>query len=220
MQPLSELCYTTRFGIFLVLVFTFLLSGCGGGSGSATNTFTAGTPVIATQVNDNLQGLVTAINTLANRVDKLEGKFTSADVAGTYTLSWLEVSMNTLSNNVVGLATLRHQSILGTVTLNVDGTGGYYLTDSSAQFDINGSSPGVVSVTTGSVTYGRGGIHAPGTYNIAWSLSGSTLTINGFPFNGDTFQHAAGGRLFINVGHTFSEPSGEQLNFLRLLMRN
>jgi hypothetical protein len=220
MQSLSELCYTTRLGIFLILVFTYLLSGCGGGSGSAAKTTTVGTPVIATQANNNLQELVTAINSLANRVDKLEGKFASADVAGTYTVSWLGVSMNTLSNNVVGVATLRHQSIQGTVTLNADGTGGYYLTDSSAQFDINGSLPGAVSVTTGSVNYGRGGIPAHGTNNIAWSLSGNTLTINGFPFNGDTFQHAAGGRLFINVGHTFSESSGEQLNFLRLLMRN
>lgn len=55
-------------------------------------TFAAGSPAKAGEVNANFQALVTAVNNLGSRVNKLEGQLAANDVPGKYSLSTVNLS--------------------------------------------------------------------------------------------------------------------------------
>lgn len=87
------------------------------------NTFTAGSPARASEVNANFTALANAANALDARLDALEaanGALTAADVAGTYRVLSVRNSNGSLS------ATRRFfsssGSTEGTVTFNANGT--------------------------------------------------------------------------------------------------
>ena len=143
------------------------------------NTFTAGTPAKAADVNANFQALVTAINTLSARVDKLDGTtaITAADVVGTYTMNGLMVQVfkgpQAAGTPGVTYDTAGSGAVSGTVTINADGTGSVSpISINFSQMDMPEYDPmnpaSVANVTSGITT-------APGE-NFTWTLTGNTIT--------------------------------------------
>jgi cytoskeletal protein RodZ len=182
---------------FLVL----LLSGAANAQTTVPNTFVAGTPAKAADVNADFQALVTAINNLATRVSKLEGKFTAADIAGTYAIAGLEVELGKESDT---RAVIHNADSNASLTLNADGTFSLSSLSNNAKLiiDLNppsGSPP--INATTGSNNQTSSG---------TWALSGNTLTLTVttsnlllvVPPTVLTFINAAGTSLFIRAGHT------------------
>jgi len=80
------------------------------------HTFTSGTPARADEVNANFQALVNAINALGERVDKLEGPLTAADIAGTYHMENLQIGVDAPSGDTEVIA------YRGPFTLAANGT--------------------------------------------------------------------------------------------------
>lgn len=76
----------------LLLAFSCAVSSVGVmAQVTVPNTFAAGSPARAADVNANFQALATAINGLTTRVNRLEGGLAAADIPGTYNFSVLNL---------------------------------------------------------------------------------------------------------------------------------
>jgi hypothetical protein len=177
------------------LWLAILSTGALAQSVTVPNTFAAGQPAKAADVNANFQALVTAINALETRVSKLEGQFTSTDLQGAiYAIQWIQVGFGPYPSTW-------QDGYTGTVTLNADGSAS--LTDTDTDYsDVGGTQ--AKNVTTGSLS---------GT----WTLSGQTLTFTGS--NGGTITSTciSGGRLCIAT--LLGDKSGA-VSLLALLRTN
>ena len=83
-----------RIAMLRSLALSILMSAASVGFAQTAvpHTFTANTPARAAEVNANFQALVTAINAIGARVNRLEGQLASADIPGTYILSTVNLS--------------------------------------------------------------------------------------------------------------------------------
>lgn len=169
----------------------FAVTGIVTAATTVPHTFTSGTAAKASEVNDNFAALATAIDALGARVDKLEGTLTMSAVAGTYHLSLFSVSpyANSTSSTIYGSNYNLIRTGNDTITLNADGTG-----TASGSVDI----VNYEQAPTAQVTH----TNSPDSSTFTWTLSGGAIT-----FRGKTFQHAAGGRLFINVSNSIGDSS-------------
>ena len=96
-----------------------VLAGTASAQVSVPNTFAAGTPARAAEVNANFQALVTAMNSLSTRVSKLEGNIVSSDLVGTYTVNQFQTELGASSSTSAGRVAVYTGG--GTVTFAVDG---------------------------------------------------------------------------------------------------
>lgn len=159
------------------------------------NTFTAGAPARAADVNANFQALVTAINALGARVTKLEPPTAAADFAGTYAMQRFQTELGGGGSARVAVYT----SSDGTVTLAADGTATRTSsTEQGHQLNLPGDT----------LTPFSGSSDAAGA--ITWTYSGGKVTIFG-----GTFSVADGGRLLIR---TSANPA-DGTNVLLMLVR-
>jgi len=86
------------------------------------NTFVAGAPAKAADVNANFQALATAINSLNTRVGKLEGgPVTSSDLVGSYAINSLQTELGGAGVNP-GKYVASYVA-KGTISFAADGTG-------------------------------------------------------------------------------------------------
>jgi hypothetical protein len=157
-------------------------------------TFTAGTPAKAAEINADFQALVTAINALSVRVDKLDGitpaaALTAADVVGTYSCHFFGTAMTAppaiapaMPANILETRTLN-----GTLTIVNGGTGTFVGTRNSFK-QANGLTA-VLGVTIPAPV--------PTTPPIAWTVAGGVLSIPSVT----NFTIASGGSLLINAGY-------------------
>lgn len=161
--------------ISIIALSLLILSASASAQISVPNTFAAGDPARAADVNDNFQALVTEINALSSRVTKLEGQVTSSDLVGTYTINQFQSELG--DGGHVAAYTGG-----GTVTLAADGTG---TISGNTELGYQLSVPG------GSLT----AIDRPqATESFSWSLTDGTLTAFG-----GTFSVAVGGRLLVRT---------------------
>ncbi|MDE2420859.1 MAG: hypothetical protein KGO49_06730 [Gammaproteobacteria bacterium] len=165
-------------------------------SGLIPYTFSAGTPIVADQVNTNFQSLATAISNLQTTVGKLNGSvaLTSTDLVGTYSMNYLQNELHGQTGSG-GYAEVDSYTSGGTVTLNSDGTGTMTgINETGTNLTISG---GNTSIGQGSVQ-GTAAVHASaGSNTFTWSYSGNNvaLTIGSQTVN---FTVVAGGKLLIN----------------------
>ncbi|ALT77992.1 hypothetical protein [Paucibacter sp. KCTC 42545] len=86
------------------------------------NTFVAGAPAKAADVNANFQALATAINSLNTRVGKLEGgPVTSSDLVGSYTINAIQTELGGAGINPGKFVSTYVAK--GTISFSADGTG-------------------------------------------------------------------------------------------------
>jgi hypothetical protein len=171
-----------------------LLFVCAGASSAQTTvpfTFSAGSAAKASEVNGNFQALVSSLNALATRVAKLEGQITTADVAGTYTISGLQTGL-------IPPQTVETIAYSGSVTLAANGT--YTAVLLGNGFDL---------VVGGARTLHTTNDNLGGT----WSLSGNTVALTGdIPAQ---FATAAGGRVLVTSSFNNTDGSNVLLVFVR-----
>ena len=145
---------------------------------SVPNTFAAGTPARAADVNANFQALVTAINAIGTRVAKLEGQITAADLVGTYTLHQLQTELGGGTSERVAVYTGG-----GTVTLAANGTGTI-----SGNIELGHQ----LNLPAGTLTP----INRPqATSNFTWTYAGGAISALG-----GSLSVVAGGRLLVFTG--------------------
>lgn len=171
-----------------------LLGGSASAQVSVPNTFAAGTPARAADVNANFQALVNAVNGLTSRVSKLEGQVTAADLAGTYAIHQFQTELGGGVSQRVAVYT----SSAATLTLAADGTG------SVSSVATQGHQ---LNLPSGSLLP-RSDTDPAGS--LAWTLAGGTVNMLG-----GTFSVANGGRLLIR---TSANPA-DGTNVLLLLVR-
>ena len=171
-----------------------ILVGAASAQVSVPNTFSAGTPARAADVNANFQTLVNAINDLSSRVSRLEGQVTVADLAGTYAIHQFQTELGGGTSQRVAVYT----SNGGTATLAPDGTGAVS-TIAVQGYQLN--------LPAGS-RIPRSSTDPSGT--LTWSLSGGKVNLFG-----DKFSIADGGRLLIRT----SANTVDGTNVLLLLVR-
>lgn len=156
-----------------------LVALCTAASAQVTvpNTFAAGAPARAADVNANFQALVTGINALGSRVSKLEGQITSTDLVGTYAINQFQSELGGGASQRVAVYTGG-----GTATFAANGTGTISgNTELGHQLNLPG----------GTLT----AINRPqASGNFTWSLSAGTVTALG-----GTFSVVSGGRLLIRT---------------------
>lgn len=183
---MRTLTFTTAFA-------ALFLSGTALAQVSVPNTFTAGAPARAADVNANFQALVTAINGLGARVSKLEGNIVSSDLVGTYTLKRFQSELGGGASERVAIYTSG-----GTVALATDGSVTLSgITELGHQLNL----------PSGTLT----AINRPQPAGTAtWSYSGGTVTAFG-----QSFAVANGGRLLIAT----SVNPADGTNVLLLLTR-
>lgn len=146
---------------------------------SVPNSFTAGAPAKAADVNANFSALAAGINALSARVAKLEGQITAADLVGTYALKGIQMELGGGAG-----AHLASYVYTGTLTLAADGTGSLTSTQSGSQLNLAVSPPT------------RGSASKPAeTGVLTWSLSGSSVTALGM-----NFAVSNGGRMLVAAG--------------------
>lgn len=157
------------------------------------NTFTAGSPARAAEVNANFQALTTALNGLTTRVAKLEGQITANDLVGTYAVSQFQTELGGAPAARVAVYTGG-----GSVTLAANGTGSLIgNVELGHQLNLLGATLAAINRP-----------QPPDA--LAWSYSGGTLNIDG-----GVFYVVAGGRLLIRSG---TNPA-DGTNVLLLLTR-
>jgi hypothetical protein len=184
------------FNVVAAVIFA-LLGGAASAQVSVPNTFTAGTPARAADVNANFQALVTAVNTLSSRVSKLEGQITSADLVGTYAVNQFQSELGGGASGRVAVYTGG-----GTVTFAAGGTG---TVSGNTELGHQLNLPG------GTLT----AINRPqADFSINWSFSNGTVTVT-FTQGSNTFSVVAGGRLLIA---TSTNPA-DGTNVILLLTR-
>lgn len=181
----------------ILLALSLVALSCGvSAQTSIPNTFAAGTPARAAEVNANFQALATAINTLTTRVAKLEGSgLTAADIAGTYAVTGMQMGLIP-SVGTPGAGTnqglLESISYSGTLTLTAGGgaggtsSGNVTEAKNSLRWVFNPTGPSLTTTLT------------PSTQSEAlsgsWTLTGNRLSLGGIDYHG-----AAGGRVFIGA---------------------
>lgn len=122
---------------------------------------------------------------LTERVAKLEGQITAADLVGTYAIIVLE-------NDLVGLipgvrnANIKNQAFTGTVTLNADGTGSSNVTGTG----------NVLTLGTGALTQIPGG----GSGNFHWTYANGTITTDATSDFGNNISFTVGLNTRLAVG--------------------
>lgn len=162
-----------------IAALTFVtLSAAASAQVTVPNTFAAGAPARAADVNANFQALVTGINALSSRVSKLEGQITSSDLVGTYAVNQFQSELGGGASERVAIYTGG-----GTVTLAVNGTGTLSgNTELGHQLNLLG----------GTLT----AINRPQTTaaSFSWSLTNGTVAALG-----GTFSIVAGGRLLVRT---------------------
>lgn len=170
------------------------------------HTFTAGTPANAAHVNANFQALVTAINTLSDRVDRLDGTtpVTAADVVGTYTLSGLMVQVFIDGVSTARVDHVASGAMSGTVIFNADGTGSNTISMNVSQMNM----PKLANVASTVVT----GPQSLPVETFTWTLTGNTMTTS----TGLSMRVQSGERVF--AGTTFDAINGVQTVFV--VMKN
>jgi hypothetical protein len=166
-----------------VLLLVLLACATATAQTQVPNTFLPGTPAKAADVNANFQALATAINALAARVDKLEGKIVQADLAGSYTLQSFQSEFNGGDFGRVA-----NYVNTGTVTFNADGTGSYAATEAGSRLfialDANAKLKGTSS------TY----VNPTETATFTWTYANNVITALG-----GTLTVVAGGKLLIRT---------------------
>lgn len=161
------------------------------------HTFTAGAPARAAEVNANFQALVTAIDTLSARVDKLDGTtpLTMADLAGTYAIHAITTELKT--DVATSSPAVAAYSTVGTLTFNANGTGTTAVTDNGTRLLFTPE------------PFQFQSINLPFNQTFAWSVSGNVLNADG-----DLFLVVPGGRILVKSG-----VPGAGTNHLVLLVR-
>lgn len=149
---------------------------------SVPNTFVAGSPAKAADVNGNFTALVNAVNALSGRIDKIDGTvaLTAADIVGVYDLSQFRVNINsilTTPNNFPQVA--EFVAVTGVITFNADGTGAVSLNDKSmlygcpylntAATTLAGQTCPYTTLTSGPTTYAY-----TGTFN--WTFANGQIS--------------------------------------------
>jgi hypothetical protein len=179
-----------------------VLCACGEAALAQTtvpHTFTSGTPARATEVNANFQALATAIDTLAARLDKLEGgPVTEADiVGGTYKASNLQIGIDHVA---AGPAHIEAISYEGTITFAADHT--FSFTFTGQQNDSGG--PTLEDATVS------------GT----WTLADNDLTFSVEGSVADTLHCAVGCRMIFGTLYGDAPNVGEDgHNNLMIMVR-
>jgi hypothetical protein len=164
-----------RHSRLLCLIALCAISGTAPAQTTVPNTFTSGTPARSSEVNANFQALTTAIDALADRVERLEGEVSTTDIAGTYATNIFQIGVDIPSGSTEGI------TYQGPMILAADGT--FSITFTGAKNDDAG--PGA---DNGSLT---------GT----WTLTGSTVTLTSAEMSeGPVVLHSvAGSRLLIGM---------------------
>jgi hypothetical protein len=199
-QPMEN---TVRTSFLAAALAASLFSASAMAQVAVPHTFAAGAPARAADVNANFQALATAINELNTRVSKLEGTFTAADVAGTYTV----YSIETQVRGGTGFAGVRAMAPFGTFTLAADGsvTGTWY----DLGYDLS------LTNVAGSMLGTRTQHSSQSTLSSAtWSLSGNILTLTD-PEGQSTMTGVVGGRIFVGRSLNPNVGGGE----LRIMVR-
>ncbi len=131
------------------------------------HTFTSGTPAKASEVNAYFQALVTAINSVSDRVAKLEGTITAADIVGTYQFENLQVGIDVPSGDpeVIGYH--------GPIIFNANGT--FTCTFTGALHSGTGLEPDDGTID-GTWTYADG--------KVTFTITGETIANTLYAVNG------------------------------------
>ena len=157
---------------------------------SVPNTFTAGSPASAAQVNANFNALVSAINTLEARLSKIEGKtlLTAAEISGEYHYTGFGNELRANPNSPISE---QNWSDTGKLILKNDGTFSLaFANQSSARTEV--SFKGVIVSQT-----------VNESWNGTWQFDGKSLTLTE-DNQQNVFSIAAGGQIFVG---TIYEPS-------------
>jgi len=184
----------------LVALVSSILGGPASAQVTVPNTFAAGSPARASEVNANFQALATAINNLGARVSKLEGNIVAADLAGAYTLTRLQTELGGGNSAYVAVYTATDNLVLA-----ADGTG--TLTSGTPE---QGHQLNVVTrVLTPFIGSGGGGV-----LNFTWTYAnGKLAAVLGNTTS--TFSTVAGGRLLVGA----SANPADGTNVILLLTR-
>jgi hypothetical protein len=138
----------------------------------------------------DLAPLLARIGALEDKVRKLEGRLTEAEVVGTYRLGYLQTSIR--ENTTTGNASQIENNInWGTLTLRADRTASYV-----------GREIGFATNLPGPAERRERGRN-PDEFSADWSYSGSVLTLTVIGDSGEPesvdFAGAVGGRMFFTV---------------------
>jgi hypothetical protein len=131
----------------------------------------------------NYRQLVAQMADLEERIAKLEGNITSADLVGTYAVTEITIPIHgrfANSASFVNPASIEADGVTGTVTLNADGSG------SLAQSGCGGR------LTEGSWTFSSG--CGGGVANGTWTYANGTVALDMAEFHAQ-FSVGVGGRL-------------------------
>jgi hypothetical protein len=163
-------------------------------------TFAAGSPAKAGEVNANFQSIASAISSLSARLDKTEGKLTTADLVGTYRFQSVQTELNAGNSNNVRVYTFD-----GTVTLKLDGSASFTTTETGGNLAISGGGASAVSVARSIFTNNNP------TGNATWALSGNTLSFGG----GSPYYVVDGGRLLIQASTNTADATSKMILIVR-----
>lgn len=174
------------------------------------NTFVAGQPAVASQVNANFSALVTAINNIEARLDALEGTLTEALIPGIYQFKGVELLFHKPAGAT--FVEFEHGVQDFIVTLNSDKTltvtGG---SEKGSLFNFDYATGGASSLQV----FNNPATNPPLTGT--WSLSGRTLTfvVPGGTPGGAKFT-AVSRNLFVGVEQpeATATDTNEDLNLL------
>ncbi len=176
------------------------------------HTFTAGTPALASEVNANFHTLVTAINALEGRIDKLEGQIAFADIVGTYAIAGLQTGLHAVTN-IGGIEVI---SWTGTITFAGDGTfAAVFGNDKhSLQWSVLNPNPAFSAGLGSQITDDSSAEINAGT----WDLVGGAVSLTLLDPNSSPAQfHAvSGGRLLVGSAHNNLDATNVLLLFSKL----
>ncbi len=161
------------------------------------NTFSAGAPARAAEVNANFGALAGAINALSARVSKLEGQISAADMVGTYALKGLQVELAGGAGTHVASYVYN-----GTLSLRADGTGTVGAAQTGTQLNF-ATVPGT-----------RISANLPSeNTEFTWTLAGSILTTTAL---NTPLSVSNGGRMIMGVGASGIDGTSVLLIMTRL----
>lgn len=161
------------------------------------HTFAAGSPAKAGEVNANFQTLAAAINSLAARLDKAEGRLTAADIVGTYRFQGLQTEQGGPG------AYVRVDTFDGVVNFRGDGTGSMQLSNVASQLTITGGQGTAVTGTRTLRSFSE-------TDNFNWSITGTVVDLSGLKF-----YAVAGGRLLVQTSTDTDDGTGKVILLVR-----
>lgn len=141
---------------------------------------------------------------LTERVAKLEGQITGADLAGTYSLFVFE---NHLASPAHSSGGVRFQEFTGTVTVDANGNGSYNI---SGFAGANLTLAGLLDASP------NGG---PITGNFTASYANGVVTVVNFAGGTFTMNVAVGGRVFVGIVPTFDAVNERFTDSLVLMTR-